>query len=113
MTGGDQLSATTSSGSWVSTRANKALVSPAWPTTWNPERSSRLASPARNNRSSSARIIRSPFVVMDRIMVSPAVVSAPQRRRVEALGGAIQVHRPAGQGPRLQIDLPTQDRASS
>jgi signal transduction histidine kinase len=29
--------------------------------------------------------------------------------RVEALGGTIQVHSPAGQGTRLQIDLPIQD----
>ena len=31
--------------------------------------------------------------------------------RVEALGGTIQVHSPAGQGTRLQIDLPIQDPA--
>jgi hypothetical protein len=33
--------------------------------------------------------------------------------RVEALGGTIQVHSPAGQGARLLIDLPIQDRPSS
>jgi hypothetical protein len=33
--------------------------------------------------------------------------------RVEALGGTIQVHSPAGQGTRLQIDLPIQERPSS
>ena len=29
--------------------------------------------------------------------------------RVEALGGTIKVHSPAGQGTRLQIDLPIDD----
>jgi signal transduction histidine kinase len=33
--------------------------------------------------------------------------------RVEALGGTIQVHSPAGQGTRLQIDRPIQERPSS
>jgi sensor histidine kinase regulating citrate/malate metabolism len=33
--------------------------------------------------------------------------------RVEALGGTIQVHSPAGQETRLRIDLPIQDRPSS
>jgi signal transduction histidine kinase len=33
--------------------------------------------------------------------------------RVEALGGTIEVHSPAGKGTRLQIDLPVQDRPSS
>jgi signal transduction histidine kinase len=33
--------------------------------------------------------------------------------RVEALGGTIRVHSPAGQGTRLQIDLPIGDRPSS
>ena len=33
--------------------------------------------------------------------------------RVEALGGTIRVHSPAGQGTRLQIDLPIRDRPSS
>jgi signal transduction histidine kinase len=32
--------------------------------------------------------------------------------RVEALGGTIEVHSPAGQGTSLQIDLPIQDRPS-
>ena len=32
--------------------------------------------------------------------------------RVAALGGTIQVHSPAGQGTRLQIDLPIQDLAA-
>jgi signal transduction histidine kinase len=32
--------------------------------------------------------------------------------RVEALGGTIRVHSPAGQGTSLQIDLPIQDRPS-
>ena len=32
------------------------------------------------------------------------------RDRVEALGGTIEVHSPAGQGTSLQIDLPIQDR---
>jgi signal transduction histidine kinase len=32
--------------------------------------------------------------------------------RVEALGGTIQVHSPAGRGTRLQIDLPVRDRPS-
>jgi signal transduction histidine kinase len=29
--------------------------------------------------------------------------------RVEALGGTIEVHSPAGEGTRLQIDLPIED----
>ena len=33
--------------------------------------------------------------------------------RVQALGGTITIHSPAGQGTRLQIDLPVQDRPSS
>jgi signal transduction histidine kinase len=33
--------------------------------------------------------------------------------RVQALGGTITIHSPTGQGTRLQIDLPVQDRASS
>ena len=33
--------------------------------------------------------------------------------RVEALGGTIRVDSPAGQGTRLQIDLPIQDRPPS
>jgi signal transduction histidine kinase len=33
--------------------------------------------------------------------------------RVEALGGTVRVHSPAGQGTRLQIDLPIQDHPSS
>jgi signal transduction histidine kinase len=32
--------------------------------------------------------------------------------RVEAPGGTIRVHSPAGHGIRLQIDLPIQDRPS-
>ena len=32
--------------------------------------------------------------------------------RVEALGGTIEVHSPAGEGTRLQIDLPIEDRPS-
>ena len=33
--------------------------------------------------------------------------------RVQALGGTITIHSPAGQGTRIQIDLPVQDRPSS
>jgi signal transduction histidine kinase len=33
--------------------------------------------------------------------------------RVQALGGTITIHSPAGQGTRLQIDLPVQGRPSS
>ena len=33
--------------------------------------------------------------------------------RVQALGGTIRVHSPAGRGTRLQIDLPIRDRPSS
>ena len=33
--------------------------------------------------------------------------------RVQALGGTITIHSPAGQGTRLQIDLPVQDHPSS
>jgi signal transduction histidine kinase len=32
--------------------------------------------------------------------------------RVEALGGTVEVHSPAGEGTRLQIDLPIEDRPS-
>jgi signal transduction histidine kinase len=32
--------------------------------------------------------------------------------RVQALGGTITIHSPAGQGTRLQIDLPVQGRPS-
>ena len=51
-------------GACSATRASSWAASPAWPTTWNPERWSRLASPSRSRTSSSARTTRNPFVVM-------------------------------------------------
>jgi chemotaxis protein histidine kinase CheA len=40
-------------------------------------------------------------------------VQARLPKPVEALGGSIKLHSPAGQGTRLQIDLPIRDRPSS
>jgi hypothetical protein len=55
---GMRMFTTTSSGVCSATRVRSWAASPAWPTTWNPERSSRLASPSRSTTSSSASTTR-------------------------------------------------------
>src|ERR1700679_3931824 len=63
------MSTMTSSGRSSRTNATSCGASPAWPTTSNPERSSRLARPSRRRTSSSATTTRVRVSVTLMIMV--------------------------------------------
>ncbi len=57
--GGIRISTTTTSGLASRTSASSSTALPTWPTTVNPDRSSRLAKPSRSRVSSSATTARS------------------------------------------------------
>ena len=81
--GGIRMSMIATSGLVEWTRASSSTPSPAWPTTSNPERSSRLARPSRSRTSSSASTTRagrdSSEVGIQRLLRSPATQAVAGR----------------------------------
>ena len=74
--GGIRISTTTTSGLALRTSASSSTALPTWPTTLNPERSSRLARPSRSRASSSATTARSGAGAVPDSAVLVSVVNA-------------------------------------
>src|SRR5580704_7540201 len=76
--GGIRMSMIASSGWTERTRASSSVPFPAWPTTSNPERSSKLARPSRRRTSSSASTTRVAHRLSDAVSGIPDDVGIPR-----------------------------------